>query len=780
MPSTASGKTMRDPRSKNIPAACLVAIVMFSTALAQIRPEINSPQLPSHQRNTANERASKPAADQLNDPVDIIGPEGSQAFGDEIITLPNGNFLVADPEYDAPGPVENVGRIHLYDGLTLELISTMTGTSANDRVGHYTNYILSTGDIAVVTPYWSNAGVVSAGAVTLCSAVTGCPETITPENSLVGTNEFDQVGIGGVVPFPDGRFVVTSYYWNNERGAVTLCPVEGCVGEVSTSNSLHGTQQADQVGFYTTVPLTNGNYVVMSQFWGGTEIFSAQLGAATFCSGTTGCTGPVTPENSLVGSEWFDSVGSQGIHALPNGNYVVGSANWQQAGSFNKLGAVTFCNGTTGCTGTISAANSLIGTGTNPAISSSGIILLTDGSYVVGSSRWNGNRGAVTWCNGDTGCTGTVTAANSLTGLTPNDFVGGGSGAAIGGIRALHNGGYVVFSPVWDGTLPDVGAVTFCGTPAACTGAVVSTANSMTGTQASDHVGELSLTVLTNGNFVVYSRYWNNGPIVDAGASTLCSGATGCPANVTPENSLVGTTANDNVGMGAVALTNGNYVVRSPNWDNGAIVNAGAATLCNGVTGCTGPVTPENSLVGTSPEDRVGSTGITVLPHAKFIVRSPLWDNGPISNAGAFTIGDGYLGLTGEISSANSILGNTVDGGSRLNFGFDTANNRLIFGIPDENRIIVFPALAPTAANVLVSGRVTSPRGGIANVRVTLTAQNGSQQTVNTNGFGYFQFSGVESGQTYVAAATAKAHSFAPQVLHLTDNFSELHFSALH
>jgi hypothetical protein len=48
---------------------------------------------------------------------------------------------------------------------------------------------------------------------------------------------------------------------------------------------------------------------------------------------------------------------------------------------------------------------------------------------------------------------------------------------------------------------------------------------------------------------------------------------------VSAANSLVGSTANDNVGSGAVRqLTNGDYVVASPNWDNGAAINVGAAT----------------------------------------------------------------------------------------------------------------------------------------------------------------------------------------------------------
>jgi hypothetical protein len=46
------------------------------------------------------------------------------------------------------------------------------------------------------------------------------------------------------------------------------------------------------------------------------------------------------------------------------------------------------------------------------------------------------------------------------------------------------------------------------------------------------------------------------------------------------------------------ALTNGNYVVRSPIWDNGSVVNAGAVTWGDGATGVTGLVSVFNSLLG--------------------------------------------------------------------------------------------------------------------------------------------------------------------------------------
>ena len=92
---------------------------------------------------------------------------------------------------------------------------------------------------------------------------------------------------------------------------------------------------------------------------------------------------------------------------------------------------------------------------------------------------------------------------------------------------------------------------------------------------------------------------WNNTapPAVDAGAVTWCSGTTGCVGAVSSANSLVGTAANDNIGdIGVTVLSNGSFVVNSAVWNNAGVVNAGAVTFCSGTTGCSGAVSAANSL----------------------------------------------------------------------------------------------------------------------------------------------------------------------------------------
>jgi hypothetical protein len=230
---------------------------------------------------------------------DLPGPPGSDSFGTSVTVLPNGNFVITDPDYDA-WPNANVGAVYLYHGVTLAVITTRTGTNAND-----------------------------------------------------------QVGSGGVTVLSNGNHVVASPGWNGGRGAVT---------------------------------------------WGG---------------GTTGLTGAVSAANSLVGSTAGDGVGGDGVTALSNGNYVAGSPYWQN-GTVARAGAVTWGSRSTGVRGVVSAANSLVGIIGNTCLNVfayDGVTALANGNYVVRSPWWGGDsQGAVTWGNGTLRTTGLVSQANSVLG----------------------------------------------------------------------------------------------------------------------------------------------------------------------------------------------------------------------------------------------------------------------------------------------------------------------------------------------------------------------------
>lgn len=90
------------------------------------------------------------------------------------------------------------------------------------------------------------------------------------------------------------------------------------------------------------------------------------------------------------------------------------------------------------------------------------------------------------------------------------------------------------------------------------------------------------------------------------------------------------------------------------------------------------------------------------------------------------------------------------------------------------------PAVAPTAASVSVGGRVVSAAGqGVSKAVVTLTDARGNVRKALTNPFGYYKFDGVTTGETYTFNASSKGYSFAPKVINVTADLSEMDFSAL-
>lgn len=589
--------------------------------------------------------------------VVIGGPPGSGAFGVSVTILPNGNLVVTDPRYDAPGPVLDVGAVYLYrpNGA---LVSTLRGSSADDRVGELGIRVLANGNYVVCSPSWDHGAAVDAGAVTFAHAETGVNATVSPSNSLVGGSADARIGEACAEALTNGNYVVLSPLWDDgaraDVGAATFGNGStGTAGIVSASNSLVGRSAGDRVGEALTA-LPNGNFLVRSPSWDNGPRVDA--GAVTFGRGTTGVVGAVSQDNSLVGRSDHDEVGRQFTTVLHNGNYVVSTPTWDDD-AIPDVGAVTFGSAETGVVGGVSRNNSLVGTRANDRVGETFTLRLANGNYVVRSPSWdNGavvDAGAATFASGTAGIVGTVSASNSLVGTTASDAIGR---RAV----ALTNGNYVVHSPFWDnGALADAGAATFASGTTGIVGPV-STVNSLVGSSAQDEVGSFVF-ALTNGNYVVASIGWRNGALPNAGAATFASGTSGVAGVVSPANSLVGTAEGDSVGAIITPLTNGNYVVGSPGWNNGTIFDAGAATFGSGAVGIAGPVSPANSLVGSRIGDMVSRNGVIALSNGNYVVRSPLWDDEAVPNAGAVTFALGSVGIVGLVSATNSLVGRTAE-----------------------------------------------------------------------------------------------------------------------
>ncbi|HEY2413879.1 MAG TPA: dockerin type I domain-containing protein [Pirellulaceae bacterium] len=583
--------------------------------------------------------------------------------------LANGNFVISSPDWDSDA-AQDVGAATWGSGVSgingvVSAANSLVGSTASDHVGSYV-VGLKDGNYIVAVAQWDNAGVVDVGAVTRGDGTEGTFGEVTADNSLVGTTAGDQVGTY-VTTLANGNFVVNSPNWHNgsaeNAGAVTFVDAAtGLSGTVTSDNSLVGTAANDKVGGSRVYPLANGNYVVLSWNW------HSNTGAATFANGDTGISGSVSEANSLVGSRVADGVGAH-VNVLPNSNYLVVWPTWDN-GSLKDAGAVTFGNGTSGVSGSVSPDNSLVGDNAFDNVGNGSVTVLTNGNYVVRSYTWSTETvhavGAVTFGDGSVGVQGMVSVANSLVGTHKDDQIGSY------GVTRLANGNYVVLSPRWDNDgIVDVGAVTFGNGMTGVAGAVDSS-NSLVGTTAGDRVGDNTSTslstgvvALANGNYVVLSPQWDSNGIQDAGAATFGGGVTGAAGLISDANSLVGTAAGDQVGIGALVLSNGNYVVLSPNWDDGDVTDVGAATFGNGQTGVSGPVNEANSLVGRMANDRVGwgssfSPYATSLTNGNYLIDSPSWDDGSIVDAGAVTFGNGVSGVAGTVNADNSLVGNSA------------------------------------------------------------------------------------------------------------------------
>ncbi|MEA5424341.1 YDG domain-containing protein, partial [Synechococcus sp. CCY9202] len=631
--------------------------------------------------------------------TDLVDPNPVEygGFGRDVLVLSGGNILAFDPADDAVAA--DAGAVYLFNGQTGALLSTLHGSNPDDQVGNFGAVELSNGNFVVLSPDWdapSDSGLIAAaGAVTWGHGTTGVSGAVSSTNSLVGSNEFDNVGLFGVTPLSNGNYVVNSPYWDapsdsdliSNAGAVTWGNgATGISGAVSSTNSLVGSSFSNFVGLFGVTPLSNGNYVVNSPYWDAPSDSGliSNAGAVTWGNGSvtgTRTVGVVSSENSLVGSLAGDQVGFGGVTALSNGNYVVASTEWNSLTASN-VGAVTWGNGSvTGerTAGVVSSENSLVGSNTFDLVGAGGVTALSNGNYVVSSPDWNApsrsglisNAGAVTWGDGATGISGAVSSTNSLVGSNEFDDVG------LFGVTPLSNGNYVVNSPSWNapsdsGLISEAGAVTWGNgsvTGTRTTGEV-SSENSLVGSLAGDRVGLGGVTALSNGNYVVASHEWNSLTASNVGAVTWGNGSGGTVGEASAANSLVGSNTFDYVGIGGVtALSNGNYVVNSYFWDapsdSGLISDAGAVTWGNGSGGTVGEVSAANSLVGSNTFDYVGISGVTALSNGNYVVSSDLWnapsDSGLISDAGAVTWGNGSGGTVGEVNDTNSLVGSTTN-----------------------------------------------------------------------------------------------------------------------
>ncbi len=84
------------------------------------------------------------------------------------------------------------------------------------------------------------------------------------------------------------------------------------------------------------------------------------------------------------------------------------------------------------------------------------------------------------------------------------------------------------------------------------------------------------------------------------------------------------------------------------------------------------------------------------------------------------------------------------------------------------------------APRFTVSGKVTTPTGlGLRNATVIILDSNNVRRTTTTSSFGLYNFSDVQSGQSYTVSVSSKRYRFAARVVSVSSDLSNIDFVGL-
>lgn len=537
----------------------------------------------------------------------------------------------------------------------------------------------------------------------------GTPQVLDNGWIVIGDAGFDVTGPSTVtdagafhVYEPDGTLRLT-YTGRSANEALSFIPLGGTRGAIYSRGWRNANGEA--VGALMLVDLAEplpeaitpanaivgtrtGDFATLTLARVGTQGFVigvprwdrgtlVDAGAARWVAFSGSTVGEITPANALVGRNAGDLVGWS-VWSVGDSDWVAFS-NWREGDVFDTF-AMTQVVGGGAFVGEVSAANSLFGASPADRIGSGGLIRLPNGSLLV-LSPWHdgpgeGDSGAITRLDPGVARAGPIGPDNSLLGRSLDRL------GTERSVTVLPDGHIVITVPDANrNPLVQVGAVAFRRSDQPLTGLLDPT-NALYGSVESDRVGSGGLRVLSDGSYLVLSPNVDLPGIVDAGAATIGAAGVGVSGLVSAANSRVGRSAGDRVGSGgATALGNGGAVVLSPLWrSDSGVPSAGAATLIRSAAE-TGSVDPGNSLVGATSGDFNNAT-VVALANGHYVVETRAW-NGLPEHRGAVSWGHGVSGAVGAISPARSIVGRAGSTGGGV--------IRSVVALDDGNYVIGAP-----------------------------------------------------------------------------------------
>jgi len=603
---------------------------------------------------------------ELVDPT----PGTGDNFGRSVTILANGNVVVADPMDSSMFPYS--GAVHLYNPVTQTLIASIYGDDANDRLGAGGITALANNNFVIASPFDNVAGVFRAGTVKLFNGSTGDPIGST----IAGDHDSDLLGggsRGGVIALANNNFVIASPgddVFNGVTNVVDAGSVKLFNGTTGApiGSTIAGDQDYDSLGNGSVTALANNNFVIASPNDDMAGVVDA--GSVKLFNGSTGA--PIG--STIAGNNPNDLLGS-GVMALANNNFVIVSYGDDVAGVADA-GSVKLFNGTTGAP----IGSTIAGDHDGDSLGSGGVAALANNNFVIASPSddiYNGtinvvDAGSVKLFNGSTGAPigstiagdhdsdklgggGVIALANNnFVIVSPSDDVAGvadagsvklfngttgapiGSAIAgdhitdslgLGGVAALANNNFVIASP-YDDVL--IGMTRLANTGSVMlvsgnTGAPIG--STIVGDDANDRLGFEGITTLANSNFVIASPHDIVTGMVDAGSVMLVNGSTGDPIGGT----IAGDDPNDLLGRGSItALANNNFVIASFRDIETGVVDAGSVMLVNGSTGAL----VGSAIVGTYSGDVFAANIVGSATGDFFVLALPYADNNGVVDSG--------------------------------------------------------------------------------------------------------------------------------------------------
>jgi hypothetical protein len=352
---------------------------------------------------------------------------------------------------------------------------------------------------------------------------------------------------------------------------------------------------------------------------------------------------------------------------------------------------------------------------------------------------------------------GTVTLTNVVVTGNVSSAVGPLGGGGIYSVGTLNVVNSIISDNAATGNTSNGGGILSQST-LSVTGSIIA------GNTAASSGGGIVALSSSGSSTIINSAIVQNAALTGAGIVCTCS--------------ITNSTISGNSGTGVEALSASSIITLT----NVTIINNSGGVN----TGGSSSVNIRNSLIAGNGAD-VSSGGSTcqVVSQGNNLVQ----DRGSCTGWIASDLPNGTnpmiapLANNGGLTLTHALL----PGSPAINAG----NNAFATGTTDQRgtgfaRIVgaavdigAFEAQAPTAAEVSVSGRVTTAEEeGISKAKVFMTNTEGKEWFARTDSSGRYRIDGVPAGETYVFDVRHKRFSFLPQVLTITGDISDLNFTA--